>query len=617
MERRLAAILAADVVGYSRLMGADEGGTLAALRALRADLIDPLIEKHHGRTIKLMGDGTLVEFASVVDAVTCAVEVQKELAERNADLPSDRRLELRIGINLGDVMVDGDDLYGDGVNVAARLEALAEPGGICVSQTVANHARGKVAVAFENAGKRALKNIAEPIHVFKVRPENDHLATHRPRVADRMRGPGRWAVVAATLALVLVVVFAGLTFLQRHDAEAAKPSLAVLPFDDFSGDGGSSGFTDGLSEDLITDLSKISGLTVIARNTTFAYKGRTVTIGQVAEELDVHYVLEGSARREGDRIRINAQLIDAESGDHLWAERYDREIKDVFAVQDEITEKIVATLKIRLTGDDRARLSANHTDNIDALVEYLKGWQIVDDALDGPAWAKARDHWQRAIEFDPEFAGGYMGLGYYYRFEVVDGRSKDPEKDFQLAIDYLKKAIEVDDHLAIGLAGLGNLYGWVGNFDEALPLLERAVEVEPGYADAYVKLGDILALVDRTEEAVRMIEHAKRLNPKREWYTFNFLHAYYADGQYEKAVENGEAFIDRYGMIWSANWLLMSAYGHLGMKEEASALMSRIEASTASTKMSGRSGWVFKYPADQARYIEGLRKAGFPPEDDS
>jgi TolB-like protein/class 3 adenylate cyclase len=378
MERRLAAILAADMVGYSRLMAADETGTLARQNAHRKELIDPRIAEYGGRVVKSTGDGVLVEFPSVVDALCCAVTIQLAMPEREAASPEENRIAYRIGINLGDIIIEDDDIYGDGVNVAARLEALAEPGGICVSRTVVDHVRGKVTSDFEDLGEQQVKNIPEPVHVFRVlmQPEAARKSASESRRMAWWRSPAAGMVgVVAVLAIAAVGIMVWRPW--APDVEPAsvermafalpdKPSLAVLPFDNMSGDPEQEYFADGMTEDLITDLSKISGLFVIARNSTFTYKGTPVEVRQVAEDLGVRYVLEGSVRRAGDEVRINAQLIDATTGGHVWAERYDGSVVDIFSVQDEFVRKIVKALAVNLSEDEQEEIALGQTSNIEA-----------------------------------------------------------------------------------------------------------------------------------------------------------------------------------------------------------------------------------------------------------
>ena len=348
VKRKLAAILAADIVGYSRLMGADETGTLAQLKTHRKELIDPKIAEHCGRIVKTTGDGILVEFASVVDAVQCAVEVQRAMTQRNAHVPEDRRLEFRVGINLGDIIIDGDDIYGDGVNIAARLEGLAEPGGICISGTAFDQVEGKLDYGYEFSGEQQVKNIEKPVRVYSVRPDKD----------DQVEKPSADKAGEKS---------------PPHD----KPSIAVLPFTNMSGDPEQAYFSDGITEDIITDLSKVSGLFVIARHSSFTYRGKEVKLEQVGRELGVRFVLEGSVRKAGDRVRITAQLVDATTENHLWAERYDRNLEDIFAVQDEVAQKVVSALAVTLKAGEEERLGRKHTPNLEAYDLFLRGRALV------------------------------------------------------------------------------------------------------------------------------------------------------------------------------------------------------------------------------------------------
>jgi len=389
VERKLAAILSADVVGYSRLMGEDEEGTLARLKAHRSEVIDPTVAAHHGRIIKLMGDGVLVEFASVVDAVHCAAAIQRAMAERNRDLPVRARLELRIGVNLGDVIVEGDDLYGDGVNVAARLQALAEPGGVLISGTSFDHAKHKVDVGFRFLGHQMVKNIADPVRVYRVLLGRESAG----RVLGEIRaGRSHWplSVAGAATVLILGLLILGAWFglgglpgqqpAKTHNAELSeqRPSVAVLPFSNLSGNSEDEYFADGMTNDLITDLSKISGLMVIARNSSFTYKGRSLRARDAARDLGVRYLLEGSIRRAGGRIRINVQLSDSTADGHVWAERYDRDYADIFAVQDEVIGHIVAALALKLTTSEQVRLARPPTNNLEVYDFYLRAEQAVN-----------------------------------------------------------------------------------------------------------------------------------------------------------------------------------------------------------------------------------------------
>jgi len=369
MERRLTAILAADVVGYSRLMGTNESGTLAALDTLRTDLINPKIAEHQGRIVKLTGDGMLVEFPSVVNAVACAAEIQRGIRKRNAGVPKDHRIEFRMGVNVGDVIVQGEDIFGDGVNVAARLESIAAPGGITISGPVRDHIGNRLDLAFEDMGEQTLKNIERPIRVYRA-------------CLDTPAAPGTTDKAAA----------------QHGPSE--KPAIAVLPFNNMSGDPEQEYFSDGITEDIITDLSKVSGLLVIARNTAFTYKGKAVKVQQVAQELGVPFILEGSVRKAGARVRVTAQLISSETGAHVWADRYDRDLTDIFAIQDEITHAIVEQLKVKLLPQERKSIKQTPTDNVEAYTFYLRGRQFMERRSKA-YYQLARQMFAKAAELDP------------------------------------------------------------------------------------------------------------------------------------------------------------------------------------------------------------------------
>jgi TolB-like protein/class 3 adenylate cyclase len=425
LERSLTTILAADIVGYSRLMAADEAGTLTSVKAIQRELIEPKTAEYNGRVVKLMGDGALMEFGSVVDAVNFAVDIQRIMTDRNAGVPVERRITYRIGINIGDIIIEDDDIYGDGVNVAARLEALAEPGGVCVSRTVVDHVRGKVASDFEDRGEQQVKNIPEPVHVFRVlmQPEAAGKAAAQTGRRAWWRRPA--AGVAGAVA-VLVIAVIGIMVWQpwAPDVEPAsmermafalpdKPSLAVLPFDNISNDPEQEYFADGMTEDLITDLSKISGLFVIARNSTFTYKGTPVEVRQVAEDLGVRYVLEGSVRRAGDEVRINAQLIDATTGGHVWAERYDGSAVDIFSVQDEFVRKIVKALAVNLSEDEQEELGLGQTSNIEAREAFQKGWENYQRYSPDDN-AEAVGHFKEALELDPDYGRAYAAVSLAY-----------------------------------------------------------------------------------------------------------------------------------------------------------------------------------------------------------
>ena len=533
VERRLTTILAADVVGYSLLMAADEAGTLASLKALRRELIEPKTVEYHGRVVKLMGDGTLMEFGSVVDAVNFAADLQRAIAERNAKVPEDRRIIYRIGINIGDVIVEGDDIYGDGVNVAARLEALADPGGICVSGPVHTQIRGKVALAFKDLGEQQVKNIPEPVRVFKVLLD-DSAAEHTAAPAPAVKRSLRWPLTAAVL--VALVVVAGLALWQRpwepreEPASVAamafplpdKPSIAVLPFTNMSDDPNQEYFVDGMTEDLITDLAKIESLFVIARNTVFTYKGKSVVVPDVARELGVRYVLEGSVRRVGDVVRINTQLIDGISGAHVWAERYDGTLADIFALQDKVTSEIVAQLQITLTPDEQTRQNRKDTDNADAYDAYLRGWQLYRRHTPEDFF-EAIPHLERAVELDPDFGRAWATLASVYWIAYRNGPSWSlivkPANNTQIsyfgardyAVKYLAKAKRNPTPLAHQVES--QIWWDFRQFDEALAEAEQAVALDLNDPEGHLAMAWALIFAGRSEAAISFAESAIRLDP--------------------------------------------------------------------------------------------------------
>src|SRR6266436_811729 len=478
--RRLAAILAADVVGYSRLIGADEGGTLQAFKAIRAELIDPKIAAYNGRLVKTTGDGLLVEFSSVVDALRYASDVQARMAERNAKIAADRRIEFRIGINVGDVVIEDGDIFGDGVNVAVRLEGLAAPGGICVSARVQEDAVGKLDLAFEDIGEQELKNIARPVRVFRVASKGI-APPHEP---------------AATLPL------------------PDKPSVAVLPFTNMSGDPEQEFFADGIAEDLITSLSRYPSLFVIARNSCLTYKGRAFDVKQVGRELGVRYVLEGSLRKAGNRIRVTAQLVEAETSNHIWAERYDRDLADIFALQDEITEAVTIAIAPVIADAERKRAMRKPPGSLDAWAAYQRGlWHFgkfsADDNL------AAQNFFQQAIDLDPNFAGGYSGLAWTLRHAVQVQRhatlgvlGRDMAENLTAAEALARRAVALDGNDAEARARLGQILMARGVYQDALAEIERALAISPNLASAHGVLGAGLMWLGRSKEGRVSLEHS-------------------------------------------------------------------------------------------------------------
>lgn len=543
-NRKLAAILAADVVGYSRLASADEDRILARLRALRSDLIDPTIAVHNGRVIKRTGDGALVEFRSVVDAVRCAVEVQNAMVERNAGVPHDRRIEFRIGIHLGDVVEESDgDLMGDGVNIASRLEGVAAPGAICMSEDAYRQVKARLDLSVTDLGSTQLKNIVEPIRIYSLQ------------------------VGAAAPSKSTAVTYAA-----AGRAPAASPpalSIAVLPFANMSGDAEQEYFADGISEDIITALSKLSQLFVIARNSSFTFKGRNVNVQEVGRGLGVRYVLEGSVRKSGSRVRITAQLIDATSGGHLWAERFDRDLTDIFAVQDDVTQQIVDALALNLREGDQQRLAAEQTESLEAYDCFLRGrehmWRLTREQN-----TQARELLQRAIELDAKFVPAYAFLAVTHGLAYINQWSQSPSKSRELAIEAATRAVALDDQYPYAHWALGVVKLHLRQHDVAIAEAERVIALAPNLVEGYENLGNALHYAGRSAEALAYFERAMALNP---YYPDLFLHFYaqamFQLGRYEEAVVILKRRLVRNPDTDVSRVLLAASYGHLGRFEEA------------------------------------------------
>jgi len=478
MERRLTAILATDVVGYSRLMGTNETGTLAALKALQTDFIDGKIAEHQGRIVKLTGDGMLVEFPSVVNAVACAAEVQRGMRDRNAGVPQDRRIEFRIGVNLGDVIVEGEDIFGDGVNVAARLESIAKPGGIAISGSVRDQVGNRLDLAFEDMGEQTLKNIERPIHVYSVSLSN----------------PAGWDTKDIAPA-------------QQEQLE--RPSIAVLPFDNMSGDPEQEYFSDGITEDIITDLSKISGLFVVARNTAFTYKGKPVKVQQVGQELGVAFILEGSVRKAGSRVRVTGQLINGKDGGHVWADRFDRDLTDIFAIQDEITHAIVEQLKVKLLPQERKVIGQTPTDSVEAYTYYLRGRQFLHRGSKSN-YQLARRMFVKAVELDPLYARAYAGVAdcdsflflHYHVDVAIDG-----------ILTTSAKALALENGLAEAHASRGLALSLGQRHDEATAEFEQAIALDPNSFEAHYFYARACFTQGKLERAAALFERAAEIKP--------------------------------------------------------------------------------------------------------
>ena len=581
VTRRLTAILSADVVGYSRLMGKDEEGTLAQLKRHRRELLDPNIAEHHGRIVKTTGDGVLVEFPSVVDAVRCAADVQRGMAERNAGVAEDRRMEFRVGINLGDVIIDGDDIHGDGVNVAARLQELAEPGGICLSGVVHDQVTGKVPAAFEDAGEHQVKNIARPIHVWRWASD----------------GGGRLEDTRQAEPLPL----------------PDRPSIAVLPFENMSGDPQQEYFVDGITEDIITALSRIRWFFVIARNSTFAYKGQSSDVRRVAADLGVRYVLEGSVRKAGNRIRLTAQLIDGASGNHIWAERYDRELQDVFELQDELTETIAGRIEPALSQVERERAKAKKPENLDAWEIYQQGmWHLHRRTRDHLVEAQAL--FDRAIELDPRLVSAYSGSAEVCFFRIVGGFADSPDACREEGLRWAQTAVELDKQDAGARYALGRIYTVRREHDLAIAQLTTALELNPSYAWAHYALGMAMGTSGRPTEAIEPIRMAMRLSPHDPYLGQFMVHmgaAYLFMGQQEEALSWAKRSLREPNNQWSRYALLLSALGHLGRTDDVQpALEALLRLKPEINIHFVGEWWPISDPASREHLLDGLRKAG-------
>jgi adenylate cyclase len=574
--RKLVAILAADVVGYSRLMGEAEAGTARAVLEHR-EAAAPIVLGFGGRLVKTMGDGVLIEFPSIVAAVECAIAMQAQMVERNAGVPSDKRIVYRIGVNLGDVLIEGDDILGDGVNVAARLEGIAEPGGVCISEDAYRQVRGKIEGPFADLGEKALKNIARPVRVYAV---------------------GSSAAAPPPL------------------EKPAPPthSIAVLPFANMSGDAEQEYFADGISEDLITALSKLAQLFVIARNSSFVFKGKNVHVGEVSRSLNVRYVLEGSVRKSGNRVRVTAQLIDAHSGGHLWAERFDRDLVDIFAVQDDVTSRIVAALALNLTPSDQRQMQAEQTANLDAYDCFLRGrelwWVHARDTN-----ARARDMLARATQLDPNFAPAYVFLAAAHVDDYVSGWSPSPERSLELGYEAALYARSLDDRYPMTYWALAFTHLWRGEHDESIAAVERSIALNPNFAEGYNGLGIILHYAGRSEEALKPFERGVALNPSCPGMWLHFrAQAAFQLRRFEAAVGLLQQRILRNPDTDASRVLLAASYGQMGRLEEArEAWAGALRVNPDYSLERRRKVLPYKNPGDFDLVVEGLRKAGVTP----
>jgi adenylate cyclase len=627
VRRRLAAILAADVVGYSRLMGADEEGTLASFNAHFSELVSPTIADHHGRIIKTTGDGILAEFDSVVDAVRCAILWQQEMHEREAGVPVSRRIQFRIGINLGDVIIQDSDVFGDGVNIAARMEGLADPGGICISGTAYDHLHGKLPISFVDMGEQAVKNITRPIRAYRITDGASDLArSHR-------LGTRPVAAILLTIAVMAMLgsgIYAWSAGLLskwsqypdgRISTATDRPSIAVLPFANLSHDASQDFFADGISEDIMVELSKSSGLLVIARNSSFAYKGSDLDVAQISQALGVRYLLTGSVRRDRDRVRVNVELIDCNTAAHVWAERFDRNAADIFAVQDEITEKTIVTLVSEVTRAEIDRARRKPPANLDAYENYLRGLELFRARATRPPWGKtlkeSRDFLELSIRQDPGFGLAWAALAENYvsawiqppHYGPLEAEHQHPET-LSKALAAAEKAIQVEPSLAEGYAKKGWVLHWMRRPEEAQAAYRRAFEINPNllddaYPNALIKFG-------RHAEAIAYLDRQIRIDPAFGRNYGNLGLAHYLQSDYEEAITSLEA-CKRLAAGWRAcNIWIAAVLAEVGRTSDAK---TEAEIVSARDKDFSVTRWVAFEPysrkEDSDHLSDGLLKAGF------
>ena len=619
-SRKLTAILAADVAGYSRLMQVDDRATVATLETYRG-VFREHIKAHEGRIVDMAGDSVLAVFDSPTEAVHAAFDIQSVLAERNEALPEKRRMRFRIGVNLGDVISKADGtVYGDGVNIAARLESIAEPGGVTISGTVFDQVKNRVRVGFDFIGKQAVKNIVEPVRAYRMVAEGTPVsAPGRPK---RKRAIAKLAVIGTAAFAVVLVAAVGI-YSYRHAAPPAKapiasaaalplpdkPSIAVLPFVNMSEDPKQEYFSDGMTEDVITSLSKLSGLFVIARNSVFTYKGRAVKPEQVSRELGVRYVLEGSVRKSENHVRVTAQLIDATTGYHLWAEHYDGELKDIFALQDGITRQIVAAMAPKLTTGEQPRSGRQETNSIEAHDHFLRGFALFYE-FRKESNAMARQLFERAIALDPNYARAYVWLAWAY-FDDWEFQWTEGPGALDRSLEAARKAVALDDSLSEAHTILGWDSLWKKQHDVAIAELERAVSLDPNSQRAYGSLAEVLNFAGRPDEAIGFAKKAMRLDPNNPVWPFMLAHSYFLPRRYDEAIAALQDALRLNPNFLPARRMLAVVYAELGREKEARAEVAEIlRISPDASLERWRERLPYKNQADRDRFIAGLRKAG-------
>ena len=619
IQRKLKAILSADVKGYSILMGADDESTVATITAYR-EIISDLIQNHQGRVVDSPGDNILAEFGSTLDAVNSALNIQRTLQIENAKLPDDRQMNYRIGINLGDILQKDDRIYGDGVNVAARIESLADPGGICISRGVFDQVKKNVTQEFEYMGEHSVKNISEPVRIYRLLLSP---GAKKRSTKETVIKPSRFGTPYSLILAILVLALAGViykffphpltteTILEGDKAVelSEKPSIAVLPFVNMSNDPEQEYFSDGVTSDIITALSKFGKLLVIASNTIFTYKGKAVNIERIGQELNVKYILEGSIQRITTKIRINAQLIDTATGFHIWSEHYNRSLKDIFSVQDEIVHTIVGKFAVEIDAVERKRAMQKKTENLEAYDFVLRGMEY-DRRRTRLENSKARTMYTKAISLDPDFASAYVGLGQTYQIQVSFGWTEFPIKALKKAEDLAYKALSIDKSNADAYGLLGFVYTFEKKYDLAMNKLNRAIELNPNDASSLARRGQVLIWSGKVDEAINSLETAYRFDPNMIHGNFMFLGiGYYLRGQYEKAINILEEGVSR-KPDWVGNHIILAAaYAQSGRLDNAK-LEAQIVIRLEPFFDIDSYGTVFRNPEHRAKIVDGLHKAG-------
>lgn len=626
VKRKLAAVISMDVKGYSRLMANDDVRTVQSLKECR-ELMSRKVKDFTGRVVDAPGDNLLSEFSSVKHAVECAVLVQKELLERNSKLPDEQKMEFRMGISLGDVIEDEDQLYGDGINLAARLEGLAVPGGICISSIVYEQVRNKLPIGFKYLGKKKVKNIPDPVPVYEILTDpklEGKLLYRRKHDNPRLRQTKRVFFLC-----ILICLVAGTYFFQTRSIDHPgthgkiirdkimrlrlpdKPSIAVLPFMNMSGEKEQEYFSDGLTEDLITDLSKVSGLFVISRNSVFSYKGKNEKAKKIGRQLGVRYILEGSVRKVENRVRITAQLIDTIDGGHIWADRYDRDLKDIFSLQDEVRSKIVSSLAIQLTMDDEKRLKKDKKINFEAYDYYLRGKEFHANKGE-QGLIKARQMFEKAIEIDPLFARAYAALGFTWVMDWIFGSNPDPAfLDQAMALG--KKTLSLNPDESEGYALLASAHLWKKNNDLAIEEARKALELDPNNTERMAAFGESLIWAGRPDDGIQYVHQALRQDPNYpSWYLWNLGHAYYLMGDYESAVDAFERSILTDPSFWPSHVYSAICNDYLGNKQKVAEF---VEGAKVFKEKMSLEFWEKKLPykdADHAKEIfTKLSELGF------